>query len=438
MTITALQRDFRKNTTVCRRKSITIVACMRKDDQKSLMRSMMDCTSSLIILFRLTKHFLIGCRFQRLQALEHKHPSLLSHHSPSVQINVPFVDQDKRLLVNHLVPMLGLKNAYDNDDLARFWKSTQKKTHSDVMELEEHEKHNGKNDLQIAGGMVCEMKYDGIAVALRYRNGRFVSAATRGDGQRGHSITQHCESVDDIPKQLEAAPKEVEIRGELVITREHYGAMRKLTRTSSDNGGEAEISSRNFIAGLLHRKQASPEVLRSLSFVAYEAMASGRTGEDWHLSHNERMQLLSQSGFRTCQRRTLVHSFQDALTFIARQEDTTASLLFYCDGIVLKVNDIRLREALGSTQRHPRWAIAYKFEGGTAITRVVGVEASVGRSGKVTPVALLEPVSIGAWQKDSSILPMCWITSRSVSVLLFCKLLLFIAADVGLRLLFFL
>jgi DNA ligase (NAD+) len=255
---------------------------------------------------------------------------------------------------------------------------------------------------------VCELKIDGLAISLTYRQGRFVQAATRGDGRTGEDVTANVATIADIPDRLSAmvdpAPDVIEVRGEVYMP---VSAFAELNRRQSEAGDRLFVNPRNSAAGSLRQKDSSITASRALSFWAYQVgdlqLAPEGVGPDsgdalpgqLAPTHQATLSWLERAGFPVNPERQVVHGLDQVLQFCHHWEEHRHQLDYEIDGVVVKVDDLALQRRLGFTSRAPRWAIAYKFPPEERTTVLSSIAVSIGRTGKATPFAVLEPVFVG-------------------------------------------
>ncbi|KAB7672452.1 NAD-dependent DNA ligase LigA [Bacillus sp. B1-b2] len=298
--------------------------------------------------------------------LEEQFPALKTNDSPSQRIGGDILDVFSK--VQHQRPMLSLGNAFNEADLRDF----DRKVHSAVGE-----------DFSY----VCELKIDGLAVSLRYENGLFEQGATRGDGTIGEDITANLKTIRSIPLRLNQ-PVSLEVRGEAFMPKKSFEALNKL---KDENGEEPFANPRNAAAGSL--RQLDPRIASSRNLDIY-LYAIGDVGETGVQSHSEGLDLLDTLGFKTNKERKKCLTIEEVLQYIEGWQEKRPHLPYEIDGIVIKVNGLAQQEQLGTTAKSPRWAIAYKFPAEEVVTKLIDIELSVGRTGVLTPTALLEPVKV--------------------------------------------
>ena len=320
---------------------------------------------------------------RELRAIEAEHPDLAVPDSPTTQVGA--APSGLFAPVTHHVPMMSLDNAFSPEEL-RAWADRVAKQVPEDTRFE------------------CELKIDGLAVSLLYRDGRFVQAATRGDGTTGEDVTANVATIAAIPHELDPGagppPEVLEVRGEVYMP---IGAFDDLNRRQAEVGEKLFVNPRNSAAGSLRQKDPSVTATRALSFWAYQVgevvpfPSAAAAGTDGSLGGGQSATLewLGRAGFPVNPEVRLVRGLDDVLSFCARWEEHRHDLGYEIDGVVVKVDDLALQHALGSTSRAPRWAVAYKFPPEERSTTLVDIEVSIGRTGKATPFAVLEPVFVG-------------------------------------------
>jgi DNA ligase (NAD+) len=311
---------------------------------------------------------------RRLQELERAFPDLISSDSPTQRVGAAPLAAFGTVL--HALPMLSLDNAFSPAEVRDFDARIKRQ----VEQLEPIE-------------YVAEPKIDGLAVELVYDEGRLVQGSTRGDGVRGEDITQNLRTLKTIPLRLMAStpssiPRRLDVRGEVYLTKSHF---QRLNARREEEGLPTFANPRNAAAGSL--RQLDPQVTagRPLEFFCY---GLGHVEGVTFQSHWDVLQSLSHWGFKINPHSELCQGIEAALSCYARLRDQREALPYEIDGVVFKVNLLVLQEALGMRSRSPRWALAYKFEPKQAVTRVKEIAVQVGRTGALTPVALLEPVQV--------------------------------------------
>ncbi|WP_417810094.1 NAD-dependent DNA ligase LigA [Thalassospira alkalitolerans] len=311
--------------------------------------------------------------FNRLIELEARYPTLRKN-SPTQEVGAAPADGFAK--IKHARPMLSLANAFSRDDVVDFLARIRR-----FLNLTAH------SPVEVVG----EPKIDGLSLSLRYENRQLVTAATRGDGTEGEDVTANVAHIKDIPNILpEDAPEDVvEIRGEVYMARSDF---HKLNETQAETGGKPFANPRNAAAGSLRQLDPTISAKRPLRFFAY---SFGELSESLAQTHWEFIARIKNWGFVTNPFTRLLHDADDIMAFYAEIGNQRPTLDYDIDGIVYKVNDFELQLRLGFVSRSPRWAIAHKFPAEKARTRVKAIDIQVGRTGALTPVARLEPVTVG-------------------------------------------
>ena len=309
---------------------------------------------------------------RRNAAIEARFPSLKRPDSPSEQVGgAPAAGFQK---ITHEIRMLSLGNAFDDEDVADFDTSIRKYlglTSEDPLSY------------------TAEPKIDGLSLSLRYEKGALKHAATRGDGETGENVTHNALTIGDIPERLDDAPGILEVRGEVYMSHEDFAA---LNTRQSETGGKTFANPRNAAAGSLRQLDASITAARPLRFFAY---AWGAVSEPLAETQKAAIDRLGALGFQTNPLTALCDGPGEMLAHYRRIEAQRATLGYDIDGVVYKVNDLGLQARLGFRSTTPRWAIAHKFPAELAWTRLEGIDIQVGRTGALSPVARLQPVTVG-------------------------------------------
>jgi DNA ligase (NAD+) len=312
----------------------------------------------------------------QLKVLEAEHPHLITADSPTQRVGGR--PREGFVKVPHSSPMLSLDNTYNEEEL-RDWERR-------VHEL------TGRTDVDY----VCELKLDGMSLALIYEDGKLVRGITRGDGSVGEDVTLNVRTVRSIPlsiskEKLKKAgiPADFEVRGELLMP---LAAFRKVNEERERQGLATFANPRNFTAGTVRQLDANVTAERRMDFFPYILLENGRTYFDRHW---KTLDALEAAGFKVNRNRRIVHSMEEVWGFIQEWAGKRESLAYEIDGIVVKVDRTALQDELGFTGKAPRWAIAYKYAARGAVTKLENVRWQVGRTGKLTPVAELTPVAIG-------------------------------------------
>ena len=313
---------------------------------------------------------------QQLKDLEREHPSLVTPDSPSQRVGGK--PREGFVKVAHSSPMLSLDNTYSEEEL-RDWERR-------VHEL------TGRSDV----AYVCELKLDGMSLALIYEDGKLARGVTRGDGSVGEDVTLNVRTVRSIPlsipkERLKKAgiPVDFEVRGELLMP---TASFKKINEERERAGLPTFANPRNFTAGTVRQLDANITAERRMDFFPYILLEGGRTYFD---RHSKTLSALEVAGFKVNPNHKLVHSMDDVWAFIQEWEAKRDSLPYEIDGIVVKVDRIALQDELGFTGKAPRWAIAYKYAARGGVTKLENVRWQTGRTGKLTPVAELAPIAIG-------------------------------------------
>jgi DNA ligase (NAD+) len=313
---------------------------------------------------------------QQLKALEAEHPELIAADSPTQRVGGK--PREGFVKVPHSSPMLSLDNTYNEEEL-RDWERR-------VHEL------SGRNDVDY----VCELKLDGMSLALVYEDGKLVRGITRGDGSVGEDVTLNVRTVRSVPlsipkEKLKKAgiPPDFEVRGELLMP---TASFKKINEERERNGLPTFANPRNFTAGTVRQLDSNITAARRLDYFPYILLQNGRTYFD---HHSKTLSALEAAGFKVNPNHKLVRSMDEVWAFIQRWEEKRGSLPYEIDGIVIKVDRTSLQDELGFTGKAPRWAIAYKYAARAGVTKLEDIRVQVGRTGKLTPVAMLAPVSIG-------------------------------------------
>ncbi len=313
---------------------------------------------------------------QQLKDLEADHPELITADSPTQRVGGK--PREGFVKVAHSSPMLSLDNTYNEEEL-RAWERR-------VHEL------SGRTDVDY----VCELKLDGMSLALIYEEGRLVRGITRGDGSIGEDVTLNVRTVRSVPlsiprEKLQKAgiPPDFEVRGELLMP---LAAFKKMNEERESKGLSLFANPRNATAGTVRQLESRVTAERRLDYFSYMLLKNGRTYFD---RHSKTLDALDAAGFKVNQSHKLAHDIDEAWAFIREWEEKRESLPYEIDGIVIKVDRTALQDELGFTGKAPRWAIAYKYAARAGITKLEDIRVQVGRTGKLTPVAMLEPVLIG-------------------------------------------
>ncbi len=312
--------------------------------------------------------------FRELQALEKAHPELITSDSPTQRVGAAPLDSFEE--ITHAAPMLSLDNVFDHQELMAFNDRIQQR-------LKSHETID----------FVCEYKLDGVAISLHYENGELITAATRGDGRVGEDVTQNIRTIKSVPLKLVGKnyPKRCEVRGEIVMPKKEFDIMNK---AAEKNGEKVFANPRNAASGSLRQLDSSITAQRPLRFYAYGIVVL--SDDVQFKKHSDMLTKLSEWGFPIPEHHVNIANGIDACeTFYEKTLQKRANLPYEIDGVVYKVDSLALQEELGFISRAPRFAIAHKFPAEEKETVIEQVEFQVGRTGAITPVARLHPVSVG-------------------------------------------
>ncbi len=308
---------------------------------------------------------------RRNAQIEAKFPELKRRDSPSDQVgSAPASGFSK---IKHAVPMLSLANAFSAEDVHDFADRIAKFLGVTTESLK----------------FTAEPKIDGLSLALRYEDGRLVHAATRGDGETGEDVSQNALKIPSVPQSIKTRLKVLEVRGEVYMTHKDFEELNKRQKIA---GEKTFANPRNAAAGSLRQLDATITAQRPLAFFAY---AWGETSADLSETQMGAVNTLSDLGFQTNPLMMLADSVEDLIQHYTLIEKQRSSLGYDIDGVVYKVDDLRLQSRLGFRATTPRWAVAHKFPAETAWTRLTEIEIQVGRTGALSPVARLEPVNVG-------------------------------------------
>lgn len=312
--------------------------------------------------------------FRELQQLEEMFPELITPDSPTQRVGAP--PAEEFATVSHREPMLSLQNAFNEDELREFDRRIKR-----FLELPE------STEIEY----VCELKIDGLAVNLTYENGSFVRGATRGDGYNGEDVTNNLKTIHSIPLRmlLDDPPSFIEVRGEVYMSHEEFLRVNEERRR---HGEPPFANPRNAAAGSVRQLDPNVTARRKLDIFCYGIGA--HEGISFS-THWEVLQWLKRAGFKVNPHSKLVKGIDAVVDYCVEWTERHRELDYDTDGVVVKVNSIEMQEALGHVARAPRWAIAYKFPPEEKETIVKDIIVQVGRTGALTPVAILEPVNVG-------------------------------------------
>jgi DNA ligase (NAD+) len=310
---------------------------------------------------------------RELRDVEDAHPELAAATSPTQTVGAP--PSPLFAPVRHRLPMMSLDNAFSFDELVAWGKRMERIVTGEVT-------------------FACELKIDGVAISILYENGRYTRAATRGDGVTGEDVTANVATIGVIPERLDldrrSCPAVLEVRGELYMP---LSAFEALNRRQGEIGGRLFANPRNSAAGSLRQKDAKITASRELSFWAYQLGA--REGGPRFARHSESLDFLRRAGLPVNPEVRVLANLEEVFAFSRHWEEHRHDLDYEIDGTVVKVDELPQQQELGFTARAPRWAIAYKFPPEERSTKLHEIMVSIGKSGKATPFARLEPVFVG-------------------------------------------
>ena len=305
--------------------------------------------------------------FAELKKLEAENPLLVSPDSPTQRVGSV---SEKFFPHKHKYRLYSLDNTYEYEDLEDWYKKI-------VKEYGEQE-------------LVCELKIDGLAIALTYEKGVFVRGVTRGDGVTGEDITNNLKTIKAIPLKL-FEPVDVEVRGEVYMPKSSF---EKLNEENLKLGEKLFANPRNAAAGSIRQLDSTITAKRDLSMFCYTAIFTD-TDENLPKTHYDSIMYLKKLGFKTNPNIKLCKDAQEAVKYCKEWDEKRFSLDYATDGVVIKVNDLLVQQEMGFTSRAPKWATAFKFPPEEAATTLVKIEESVGKTGAITPIAVLDPVQLG-------------------------------------------
>ena len=305
-------------------------------------------------------------KLEELMALETEFPELLSPESPSQRVGGTITKDFPT--VKHQYPMLSLGNSYSQEEMQEFMDRVHK-------------------DLERNVEYVCELKFDGVAIGIRYANGKMTQAVTRGDGAQGDEITANIKTIRSMPLDLNAGdyPEAFEVRGEVYFPHSNF---ERLNREREEIGEPLYANPRNTASGTLKSQDSAVVASRGLDCFLYAAMSDGRITS----SHYGDLMKLKEWGFKVSEYTKVCKTADEVFAYLHHWDIARHELGFDIDGVVIKVNNLDDQEILGFTAKSPRWAVAYKFASEQVVTRLNKVTYQVGRTGAITPVANLEPV----------------------------------------------
>jgi len=307
-------------------------------------------------------------KLKELEALEKQFPEFALPNSPTKTVGGGLLDEFKT--VPHKRRMLSLGNTYSEEELLEFDERVRKSLGIDAVEY------------------VCELKIDGLAISLFYENGQLIQAVTRGDGFQGDDVTENVKTIRSVTQQLHGNyPTSFEIRGEIFM---HRKGFERLNQQRQAQGEATYANPRNVASGSLKIKDAKEVAKRPLDITLYHFLSDQYP----FATHSESLIQAQSWGIKTAEHSQTCRSIEEVFDYLKRWDAARHDLGFDTDGVVIKVNSLRHQEELGFTAKVPRWAIAYKFQTETATSKLLGITYQVGRTGAITPVAELQPVSL--------------------------------------------
>jgi DNA ligase (NAD+) len=313
---------------------------------------------------------------QELKGLEAAHPELVTPDSPTQRVGGK--PREGFVKVTHSRPMLSLDNAFNEEELRNWDRRVHELAGTAAVEY------------------VCELKLDGMSLALTYEKGRLAAGVTRGDGSVGEDVTSNVRTMRTVPLSVATAalkkagaPDSFEVRGEVIMP---LAGFERMNEDREAQGLSKFANPRNAAAGTIRVLEPNIVAQRRLDFFAYFLLVEGKYFPDHHAAA---LEALHDLGFKVNSHHALARNVDEVLAFIAKGEQMREKLPYEIDGVVIKVNSVRLQDRLGFTGKAPRWALAYKYAARSGVTQVEAIHVQVGRTGKLTPVAELKPVPIG-------------------------------------------
>ncbi len=302
---------------------------------------------------------------RELIVLEEEHPDLIREDSPTSRIGGTVLEGFNK--ITHEIPMLSLSNVFNESEIINFDSKIRKEG--------------------INPHYVCELKIDGLSVSLKYKNGKLVSAATRGDGVTGEDITNNAKTIKTIPLVIKK-PIDIEVRGEIYMSKK---TLESINKTREENNQPLLQNCRNAAAGSIRQLDSKVAASRKLDCFIYHLP----NPEDYGIkTHYEALQFMKDLGFKTNPNNKLVMDVNGILDFINYQTENRVKLPYDIDGVVIKLNNLKEQKKMGFTAKYPKWATAYKFPAEEVLTKLTDIIFTVGRTGQITPNAVLEPVIV--------------------------------------------
>ena len=310
--------------------------------------------------------------YAELKELERQYPKLINDNSPTVRVGAKLLGGFKK--INHHLPMLSLSNALNENDFSSFYEKILEKNNSANINL------------------YAEPKFDGLAISIDYKNGEYSSASTRGDGSIGEDVTSNIKTIKSLPLTLKGnnIPSFMTLRAEVYITKNHFDDLNK--RLIKENQ-KPFANPRNVAAGSIRQLDPIVASRRNLQIFFHGIASIDKIYND--LTHSESMRRLKEYGLMICEHNKLISNLNDAFKYFQHIDSMRESLPYEIDGVVFKVDEIRLQNLIGSTSKAPKWSIAYKFQSAEAVSELLDVTFQIGRTGVITPVAELKPNLIG-------------------------------------------
>lgn len=302
---------------------------------------------------------------RELFILEEKYPEYVREDSPTHRVGGTVLDEFQK--VTHAIPMMSLGNVFSEEEIRQFDQRIRKEN--------------------ITPQYVCELKIDGLSVSLHYEKGKLITAATRGDGTVGEDITANAKTIKTIPLTIKQ-PIDIEVRGEIYMSKE---TLKKINQEREEKGQPLLQNCRNAAAGSIRQLDSKIAASRQLDCWIYHLP----NPEDYGIkTHWEALKFMKELGFKTNPNNLLVTDVEGILSYISAKSEERSHLPYDIDGVVIKVNNIAEQKQLGFTAHHPKWATAYKFPAEEVLTKLTDIIFTVGRTGKITPNAVLEPVIV--------------------------------------------
>lgn len=303
--------------------------------------------------------------YRELETIEKLHPEWILGTSPTKKVGGEVIDEFKK--VEHTIPMLSLGDVFNEDEIVDF-----------LQRIENSGVHSN---------YVCELKIDGLSVSLKYEKGILVQGATRGNGVVGEDITHNVKTIKSIPLKLKQ-PLDIEVRGEIYMSKK---TLEKINKERISKGEKPLQNPRNAAAGSIRQLDSKIAAKRNLDAFLYHLP----NPEDFGIkTHHEALEFMKSLGFKTNPNNRIVKNIDEVMTYIHEKGEIRKDLPYDIDGVVIKVDNLKDQQTLGFTARTPRWAIAYKFPAEEVLTKLNDILFTVGRTGKITPNAILDPVQL--------------------------------------------